>query len=86
MPESWRTNMSVNFNISQKNLSKEVNQCIALYKMDTLLSFCNSCTSNILPRRINPECQACKITYGIQTIVSARKRQEREAEDLVGIG
>lgn len=78
--------MSVNFNISQENLSKEINQCIALCNMDTLLSFCNSCTSNMLPRRVNPECQACKIKYGIYTIVNERKRHEKEADELVSIG
>lgn len=78
--------MSVNFNLSREQMSKEIDQCIALNRMDTLLSLCNSCVSSMLERRFEYECQNCKIRFGINKILSKKKTQEFEEEEFIGIG
>lgn len=65
--------MSIHFTLSRGQISEKIDQCIALNRIDTLLSLCNSCVSSMLERRFEYECHNCKIRYGINKIL-VRKR------------
>jgi hypothetical protein len=63
--------MSINFSLNRERMFKEVAQCVALNRLDSLMSFCNSCSLNYEGHPF-PECMKCKVWQGIRT-VSTRK-------------
>ena len=72
--------MSVNFYLNREQMSKEVEQCIALNRLETLMSFCNSCVLKIFENRLIPECHECKVGRGIKTV--SKKRKVRNVESV----
>jgi hypothetical protein len=77
--------MSVNFNPLRERMSKEIDQCIAIRNMDTLLSFCNSCISSRLPKRFAYECQNCKVQRAIAELSSKKRIHEHEDEEFFSV-
>ena len=58
--------IKINFYPFRPQMSKEIERCIASGKVDTLLSFCNSCIFNISLKRIEPECKTCYVNEGME--------------------
>lgn len=77
--------MRVNFYPSREQVSKEIDQCIAVRNTDTLLSFCKSCISNMLTLRFNSECQNCKVKDGLNEISRIAKTQRMHESGLINI-
>jgi hypothetical protein len=67
--------MSVNFYLDRKQMFKEVEQCILLDRLDTLMSFCNSCSFKVVKNNRIPECNDCRVQRGIKAV---RKKKEEQ--------
>jgi len=80
-----RMKMSINFYPFREQLAKEVEQCIALGKLDTLLSFCNSCVFKMFEKRIEPECQTCMIKHGIARAIQEKKAAYSDDKEVLGV-
>ena len=77
--------MAFNFFPNREQMSKEVELCIAIGKLDTLLSICNSCVNKLFDNNSIPECCACKVQQGIIKVSNKKKRQHVEDEELLGV-
>ncbi len=77
--------MRVNFYPSREQVSKEIDQCIAVRNTDTLMSFCKSCISNALTIRFNSECQNCKVKDGLNQISRMAETQQVHEAGLITI-
>ncbi len=77
--------MRVNFYPSREQVSKEIDQCIAVRNTDTLMSFCKSCISNVLTIRFNSECQNCKVKDGLNQISRMVETQQVHEAGLITI-
>jgi hypothetical protein len=75
--------MGVNFYLSRERMFKEVDQCIALNKLETLMSFCNSCHFKILEDMPVPECHKCKVQRGIKTLSRYENQKKKDRNQLV---
>jgi hypothetical protein len=64
---------------------KEVERCISHSRLDTLLSFCNSCVYNLYESAINPECRVCHVHHGATKIQKKTVRMPVEDEELLGV-
>lgn len=76
--------MSINFSLSRERMLKEVEQCVALNRLDNLMSFCNSCSLDYECRPI-PECRKCRVWQAIRR-VSVRKVAEAAKIALLNHG
>lgn len=77
--------MSINFYPFREQLAKEIEQCITLGRMDTLISFCNSCVFKMFAKRIEPECQTCMIKQGIVRTIQEKKAEDSNNEEVLGV-
>ncbi len=73
--------MSVNFYPFRELLAKEVERCVSAGRLDTLLSLCKSCVFKMFPKRIEPECQSCRIQYGIAQLIQGMNSRASGRED-----
>jgi hypothetical protein len=65
--------MGVHFYLNRERMFKEVDQCIALSRLGTLMSFCNSCLFKLVEERPVPECHDCKVQRGIKTLLGKQE-------------
>jgi hypothetical protein len=72
--------MSVNFCPDRKRMFKEAEQCIILNRLDSLMSFCNSCLFKLSRKIRFSECHDCKIKRGIKTL-QRKNEGAKQGED-----
>lgn len=77
--------MSINFLPLREQMIKEIERCISLSRLDTLLSFCNSCMYKLYESAITPECRACHVRQGATKIRNKARRMPVEGEELLGV-
>ncbi len=77
--------MSIHFLPLQEHMSREIERCISLSRLDTLLSFCNCCLYKIYESAITPECRACHVHQGAEKILEKARRAPVEGEELLGV-
>ncbi len=73
--------MALGFLPNRDMMCKEVEQWIALRKLDTLLSICDCCTFKTFNLILSDDCRICLVRKGILAIMENRKRErllERE--------
>lgn len=77
--------MGINFFPLREQMLKEIERCISLSKLDTLLSFCNSCIYKLYESAITPECRSCHMHQGATKILKKARRTPVEGEELLGV-
>lgn len=77
--------MSINFLPLREQMIKEIKRCISHSRLDTLLSFCNSCVYKLYENVITPECRACHVHQGAAKIRDKARRMPVEGEELLGV-
>ncbi len=77
--------MNINFLPLREQMVKEIERCISLSKLDTLLSFCNSCIYKLYESAITPECRACHVHQGAAKLQKKTIRMPVEDEELLGV-
>jgi hypothetical protein len=70
--------MGIHFCLNRERMFKEVAQCIALGRLGTLMSFCNSCSFKLVEDGPVPECHNCKIQRGIKTLLNREKNRRNK--------
>ncbi len=78
-----KTGVKINFYPFRPQMAREIEQCVASGRIDTMLSFCNCCIFNISLKRSEPECNACYINHGIEKTIRLQKRKTERASSLV---
>jgi hypothetical protein len=77
--------MSVVFYPNRDQMSKEVELCVKLNRLETLLSFCNSCMFKIFEFRFIRLCRACNVHHAITRVSKKDNAPERDDAELLGI-
>jgi hypothetical protein len=67
--------MDVKFYLLKERMVNEVDKCIALGRLDTLIGFCSSCLYKVFEDSPLSECHECKIYQGIK-MLSGRGESE----------
>ncbi len=75
--------MALGFLPNRDTMCKEVEQWIALRKLDTLLSLCDCCTFKTFNFILSDDCRICLIRKGIVAIMEDRKRERMREQELV---
>ena len=57
--------MRNNFYPSKPQMAREIERCAAANKLETLMSFCNSCVFAIFTKGNDPACRTCMIKQAI---------------------
>jgi hypothetical protein len=62
-------------------MSREIEKCVVANKLETLMSFCNSCVFTILTKSNDPACRTCMIKQAISLskengAIDMRKNEE----------
>lgn len=69
-------------------MGEEIEQWIALRKLDTLLGVCNCCMYKVFDFILTQECRTCAIRDAILMISKEKQLEEREAwkeDEALGI-
>jgi hypothetical protein len=74
--------MGVNFYLDRERMLEEVERCVALDRLDNLLSFCNSCSFKAFKASRLPECLNCKVQRGINAL---QRRKTNGVAQVAGI-
>lgn len=77
--------MSINFFPLREQMLQEIERCVSHAKLDTLLSFCNSCIYKLYGSAITPECRTCHVHQGAAKIRKRTRRAPVEGEELLGV-
>ncbi len=78
--------MKINFYPCRDRMFKEIEHCTVLKRIDTLLSFCNSCVYRVGENvEAHRECLTCKVRQGMNRTLNNRKRKPVEDEELLGV-
>ncbi len=77
--------MDLSFFPSRQNMFKEVQQWIALNKLDMLLGLCNCCTHKVFGCTMAQQCGSCHVKNGILKLTQQPKREPVEGEELLGV-
>ena len=77
--------MSLAFFPSKENMMKEVQQWVALRKVDMLQSICNCCTYKQFNYTMSRDCRSCNVQAGIRKLVREEKRNPAEGDELLGV-
>ena len=75
--------MSINFIPLREQMMKEIELCVSLSHLETLLSFCNSCIFKLYENGINTECRTCHVHEGAVRII--RKAQGGSCGEPLGV-
>ncbi len=75
--------MGLSFLPNRDNMCKEIEQWIALRKMDTLMSVCSCCMFKAYDFMLPKECNTCTIRRGILKIADEKNREVREVAELL---
>ncbi len=75
--------MALGFLPNRDTMCKEVEQWIALRKLDTLLSVCDCCVFKTFNFILSDDCRICQVRKGIAAIVEERKRARMSEQELV---
>jgi len=77
--------MELGFSPSRQNMYKEIQQWIALNKVEMLLGLCNCCSYKVFGCTAEHQCRACHVRNGILRITRREKREPVEGEELLGV-
>jgi hypothetical protein len=77
--------MSVVFYPNRDQMSKEVELCVKLNRLETLLSFCNSCMFKIFEFRFIRLCRACHVHQAIAKVSKKENAHDTDDAELLGI-
>ena len=75
--------MRNNFYPSKAQMSREIEKCVAANKLETLMSFCNSCVFTILTKSNDPACGTCMIKQAIFLSKDNRAINKRKNEEIL---
>ncbi len=77
--------MDLSFFPSRQNMYKEVQQWIALNKLEMLLGLCNCCTYKVFGCMMAHQCRSCHVRSGILKLTQKESREPVEGEELLGL-
>ncbi len=78
--------MDLSFLPSRQNMYKEVQQWIALNKLEMLLALCNCCAYKVIGFTAAHHCRSCHVRGGIMKLTAKQpKREPVEGEELLGV-
>lgn len=75
--------MGLSFLPNKNTMCKEIEQWIALRKLDTLLSVCDCCVYKVFDYILTQECRTCSVRKGIVRIMDERSQRDPQEEDLL---
>ena len=75
--------MRNNFYPSKPQMTREIERCIAADKVETLMSFCNSCVFTIFTKSNDPACGTCMIKQAISRSKENRASDLRKNEEIL---
>ncbi len=77
--------MELSFFPSRQNMYKEIQQWIALNKLEMLLGLCNCCAYKVFGCTTALQCRTCHVRNGIVKLTRQEKREPVEGEELLGV-
>lgn len=77
--------MGLAFFPSRENMMKEIQQWVALRKVEMLQSFCNCCTYKQFDYTMSRDCRSCIVQAGIRKLVREEKRNPVDGDELLGV-
>ncbi len=77
--------MELGFFPSRQNMYKEVQQWIALNKLEMLLGLCNCCTYKEFGYTMTHHCRNCHVRFGILKLTQKEMREPVDGEELLGL-
>jgi hypothetical protein len=75
--------MSLSFLPNKATMCKEIEQWIAIRKLDTLLSVCECCVFKAYDFILTQECRTCMVRKGILRITDERNQELRQEAELL---
>jgi hypothetical protein len=75
--------MGLRFLPNKNTMCKEIEQWIALRKLDTLLSVCDCCVYKVFDYILTQECRTCSVRKGIIRIMDERSQRDSQEEELL---
>ena len=77
--------MSLAFFPNRESMMKEIQQLVALRKLEMLQSLCNCCTYKQFGYTLSRDCRSCNVQAGIRKLVLEEKRNPAEGDELLGV-
>jgi hypothetical protein len=77
--------MSLAFFPSRDSMMKEIQQWIALRRVEMLHSLCNCCTYKQFDYTLSRDCRSCSVLAGIRKLVHEDKREAAKGDELLGV-
>lgn len=77
--------MKINFIPLRERMKEEIEACILLSRLETLLTFCNCCIYKLYEGSTNSECSMCRIHQAANRIAKRSSREPVEGEELLGV-
>ena len=77
--------MSLAFFPNRESIMKEIQQWVALRKLEMLQSLCNCCTYKQFGYTLSRDCRSCNVQAGIRKLVREEKRNPAEGDELLGV-
>ncbi len=69
----------------RETMREEIEQWIALRKLDTLLGVCNSCMYKVFDFILTQECRTCTVRDGILRITKEEQREAWKEDEFLGV-
>ena len=77
--------MSLAFFPNRESMMKEIQQWVALRKLEMLQSLCNCCTYKQFGYTLSRDCRSCNVQARIRKLVREEKRNPAEGDELHGV-